>query len=187
MALSRSACRHWVCHLGNPLLFWTIGRITVTRFRDTVAAPIDALAVPSDTASLARSGVVFVGMAALERPRRAALVVRRSNLSTTDTVSAGTLRPMLRLALPVLAEQLLIMLVVYSDALLTGHYFGEAELAAINLLNYAMWFLTSLWLLISIGSTALVARFVGAGDWDLAQRVTNQSYVVGVALAAVEC
>ncbi len=92
---------------------------------------------------------------------------------------------MLRLALPVLAEQLLIMLVVYSDALITGHYFGEAELAAINLLNYAMWFLTSLWLLISIGSTALVARFVGAGDWDLAQRVTNQSYVVGVALAAV--
>jgi len=92
---------------------------------------------------------------------------------------------MLRLALPVLAEQLLIMLVVYSDALLTGHYFGEPELAAINLLNYVLWMTSSLWLLISIGSTALVARFVGAGDWDLARRVTNQSFVAGVVLAVV--
>lgn len=106
-------------------------------------------------------------------------------MSPPATASSDTLRPLLRLALPVLAEQLLIMLVVYSDAIITGHYFGDAELAAINLLNYVMWFLTSLWLLVSIGSTALVARFVGAGDWDMARRVTNQSYLVGILLSVV--
>ena len=91
---------------------------------------------------------------------------------------------MLRLALPVLAEQLLGMLVVYSDTLLTGRNFGQPELAAINLLSYLLWMLGSVWFLVSIGSTALVARFVGAGDSQAAVRTTNQSLLAGVALAA---
>jgi putative MATE family efflux protein len=51
--------------------------------------------------------------------------------------------------------------------------------------NYLAWFITSYTVLVSVGSTALVARFVGAGDYPLAVRVTNQSVVLAVFLGLV--
>src|SRR5262249_54948716 len=44
---------------------------------------------------------------------------------------------------------------------------------------------TSYTVLVSVGSTALVARFVGAGDRPLAIRVTNQSVLLAVLLGGV--
>jgi putative MATE family efflux protein len=89
---------------------------------------------------------------------------------------------MLRLALPVLAEQFLGMLVVYSDTALAGHFLGPAPLAAMTLLTYFMWMLTSLFAFVAIGSTAMTARFVGAGDLAMARRVTQQSVLAGTLL-----
>src|SRR5947208_952617 len=48
--------------------------------------------------------------------------------------------------------------------------------------NYLAWFINSYTVLVSVGSTALVARFVGAGDRAAAIRVTNQSILLAVAL-----
>lgn len=98
-------------------------------------------------------------------------------------LSAGDLRPMLRLAIPVLLEQFLFMLVGLSDTVITGHYFGEPELAAINLMNYTMWLLMSLFVVVSIGVTALVARSSGAGDTRTALLATNQAFLLGSLLA----
>jgi putative MATE family efflux protein len=89
------------------------------------------------------------------------------------------------LACPVLAEQVLTMLVGFSDTLLAGHYLSESHLAAMTLLAYLLWAFTGLFSVIAIGSTAMVARFIGAGDYEAANRVTNQSLVVGIALAMV--
>ena len=100
--------------------------------------------------------------------------------------SSGTLRPMLRLALPVLAEQLLHALVMLVDVWLTGRFLRESpELAAIGLMAYTMWFLTSIFDLVATGATALTARFVGAGEARRACQVVNQAIVVGAVVAVV--
>ncbi len=96
----------------------------------------------------------------------------------------ATLRPVLRLALPVVAEQFLSMLVGFSDTMLTGWYLSRNHLAAVNLMTYAIWLLLNLFVIITIGATALVARFVGAKQFDMASRVTNQAFLLGLLAAA---
>ncbi len=143
-----------------------------------------------------------------------------------------TWRVVLTLALPVLAQQLLVFAVARSDQFLAGHFQAvtpreQAEatghrLLAVGLLhggtpgaalpatvsaaavdleaarhilarqvsyqaaqttaNYLAWFISSYIVLVSVGSTALVARFTGAGDRTAAVHVTNQSILLAVGL-----
>src|SRR5438552_2797173 len=95
-------------------------------------------------------------------------------------------RVVLALALPVLAHQYLILSVSLSDRLLAGRYQGEAVYqSAQTTANYMAWFIMSYTVLVSVGSTALVARFTGAGERALAVHVTNQSIVLAVVLGVV--
>lgn len=103
----------------------------------------------------------------------------RASISQTP----GTLRPLVHLVWPVLAEQVLVMLVGFSDTLLAGRYLQESHLAAMTVISYAMWMLTNLFAFVSIGAVAMTARFVGAGDWTAANRVVAQSFLLGAALA----
>ena len=72
-------------------------------------------------------------------------------------------RQVLRLSGPVLVEQALLYLVGLSDTLLTGRYLSEEHLAAVTVATYLLWFLGSLMTIISVGATALVARFDRGG------------------------
>ena len=99
----------------------------------------------------------------------------RASISQTP----GTLRPLVQLVWPVLAEQVLVMLVGFSDTLLAGHYLQESHLAAMTVISYALWMLTNLFAFVSIGAVAMTARFVGAGDWPAANRVVTQSFLLG--------
>lgn len=107
--------------------------------------------------------------------------MQRARASISDT--PGTLRPLLRLVWPVLAEQVLVMLVGFSDTLLAGHYLTQTHLAAMTMIAYAMWMLANLFSFVSIGAIAMTARFVGARDWDSANRVVAQSHLLGAMLA----
>lgn len=105
-------------------------------------------------------------------------------MSCTLIDSPGTLRPMLRLTMPVLLEQVLHLLVGLTDLWLTGNFLpGEAYVAAITLMIYALWLVGNIFSFVALGSTAMTARFVGAGDRALANRVMNQSMVVGLGWA----
>jgi putative MATE family efflux protein len=90
---------------------------------------------------------------------------------------------MLRLAWPVLVEQILIMMVGLVDLWLTGRYLEERHLAAIGLMSYVLWLIPCMFGMVGIGATALIARFVGGGDDESARRVTNQSLIAGGVLA----
>jgi putative MATE family efflux protein len=160
-------------------------------------------------------------------------------MSITDTPAALAPHPaaprptwhvVLALALPVLAQQFLILTVNLSDRFLVGHFaapagHGEAlshHLAAVGLLaaappggalparvagaevpwelgrratarqvsyqaaqttaGYLAWFISCYTVLVSVGSTALVARFTGAGDRGGAVHATNQSILLAIAL-----
>lgn len=98
-----------------------------------------------------------------------------------------------RLALPAAGEQLLSMLVGIVDTFLVGHI-GADALAAVGLANQWVFLATALFGAIGVGSTALIARAIGARDYDLANRIVRQSVllaatigifstVLGVALA----
>lgn len=101
-------------------------------------------------------------------------------------LTSGVVRRMLRLALPVLIEQSLILLVGYTDWWLTGHFFdGPAHKSAMGLMAYALWLVPSMFAAAAIGATALVARFVGAGDRRKASLVAQQALIAGAALTVV--
>jgi putative MATE family efflux protein len=138
-------------------------------------------------------------------------------------------RIVLALALPVLAQQFLVLSVGLSDrilagrlqplpkqeqaealghelmavgyvggSVLTGHWTnvlaGEAAWetarqirarhiayqAAQTMAIYLSWLIVSYTVLVSVGGTALVARFVGAGNWRGAIQVTNQSILLAL-------
>jgi putative MATE family efflux protein len=92
---------------------------------------------------------------------------------------------MLALALPVLAEQLLGVMVGYVDMILTGHLLHtDAHIAAMGSLAYLLWLLNSLFAAAAIGATAVVARLVGERNDKLAAHASNQALLVGIVSAA---
>ena len=102
--------------------------------------------------------------------------------------SASNFRPMLRIAAPALAEEFLVLMVTWTDWLLASRYFaedGDSTKAAMTLMAYLMWLIPSMFSVVAIGATALIARWVGAGDFDLANRAANQAYLVGAIIAVL--
>jgi putative MATE family efflux protein len=103
-----------------------------------------------------------------------------------DPAAAAIWPEVLRLAWPVLARQFLILLVGLSDRYLAGHFHPHDESqqvsyqAAQTTANYLAWLIVCYTVLVSVGSKALVARFVGAGDRRLAIRVTHQSILLAI-------
>jgi putative MATE family efflux protein len=119
-------------------------------------------------------------------------------MPTTDAVEAApplllgdrpTWKVVLELGWPVLVQQLLAWVVMLSDTLLAGrfppHAGGQGQVAsqaAQTTATYLMWLLTSYTVLVSVGSTALVARFIGADDRAGAVHVTNQALLLAAFL-----
>lgn len=106
-------------------------------------------------------------------------------MKTTHAAFPGTFRFIFALALPVLAEEMLTLLVGYTDWWLTSRFLpGTAYKAAMGLMAYITWLLPSLFAAVAIGGTALVSRFIGAGQRAKAVMVTNQAVGIGFVFAA---
>src|ERR671924_959176 len=101
-------------------------------------------------------------------------------MATTKPLVATIGRPsaqrrrVLLLALPAVGEQVLNTLVGLADTFLVGHlssaaaaqlgYSSSEALAGVGLANWIVWLITVLFIAVSVGSTALIARARGAGD-----------------------
>ncbi len=100
-------------------------------------------------------------------------------------------RLVLALSLPVLAQQGLYFVVNLSDRYLAGHLdvpnpeVLKAVQAAQTTAHYLAWFITCYTVLVTVGSTALVARCIGAGERRLAVEVTHQALLLAVFLGAL--
>jgi putative MATE family efflux protein len=94
----------------------------------------------------------------------------------------------MKLAGPTLAEQLLVSAVHIADMVMVGRI-GPAAIAAVGLTNQPVMFLHSALMALNVGTTALVARLIGAGQQDRASAAAKQTLAValilGVALASV--
>lgn len=115
--------------------------------------------------------------AALPDPTRAEIGEsgRAGGARLQSVISYGTLnRTVFLLAVPVLCEQFLSYLVTMTDTWLSGRISREATMA-IGLASYVSWLASMLFALVGTGTTALVARNWGAGEFDEANRVANRS------------
>ncbi|HSJ58967.1 MAG TPA: MATE family efflux transporter [Anaerolineae bacterium] len=93
-------------------------------------------------------------------------------------------RDVLRLALPAMGEQMLSMMVGIVDTFLVGHL-GAASLAAVGLANQWIFMATTLFGAIATGSTALIARYIGAREPEQANRVLRQSVLVAMLIGTI--
>jgi MATE family multidrug resistance protein len=90
----------------------------------------------------------------------------------------------LRLALPATAEQMLGMMVGIVDTFLVGHL-GATSLAAVGLANQWIFLSGTFFGAVGTGSTALIARFIGAKEPDKANQVLCQSVLLGILIGIV--
>jgi len=108
-------------------------------------------------------------------PYAPALVLTRENLA----------RNIVRLALPAVAENLLVSMVFLSDTLLIGWLKDPAALAAVSLGGLFLNAANQLFSAVSVAATTLVAHAWGARDYDRARRIAGQAIVLGVVSAAL--
>ena len=105
-----------------------------------------------------------------ERPRSAPDVIDESHLT----------RSVVQLAWPVVVQQVSFSMVQLVDVALVGHL-GEDALAGVRLAGQLFWFSQTGMVAIGVGSTAIIARNVGAGDARHASRTLNNAIIMALA------
>jgi MATE family, multidrug efflux pump len=108
--------------------------------------------------------------------------------ASASSLPLPTWRLVIALALPVLGQQGLQFFVTLSDRYLAGHIQDVPDLPALQAAqttaHYLSWFITCYSVFVTVGSTALVARFIGAGEREQAIAVTHQSLLLAALFAA---
>jgi putative MATE family efflux protein len=90
----------------------------------------------------------------------------------------------MNLAWPVILEMFMSTLVQFVDTAMVGQL-GAIAISAISLSTSPMWFIMGIFTGISVGATALVARYVGANEIAKANNAAKQSLIFGVLLASL--
>ena len=86
-------------------------------------------------------------------------------------------KDIIQLAWPSVVEQLLIQLFNMVDMMMVGGV-GPAAIAAIGLTTQPIFLAMAAFMALNVGTTAVVARFVGAGDIDEANTAARQSLLL---------
>lgn len=93
----------------------------------------------------------------------------------------------IQLALPAVGENLLNTMVTVVEGILVGWLRDADALAAVGLGGFFIFLINSLFMALSIGATAMVARAWGAGDYERARDTAGQALLLafGTAVLAV--
>jgi len=90
------------------------------------------------------------------------------------------IRSVIRLAWPVVVQQVSFSMVQLVDTALVGHL-GEDSLAGVRLAGQIFWFSQAGMMALAVGSTAVIARNVGANRPELASRTLRNALMMAVA------
>jgi putative MATE family efflux protein len=93
---------------------------------------------------------------------------------------SNLLGSVIRLAWPVVVQQVSFSMVQLVDTALVGHL-GEDALAGVRLAGQLFWFSQTGLVAVGVGATAIVARAVGAGEGHSASRYVQTSFVLALA------
>lgn len=96
-----------------------------------------------------------------------------------DLITGPITPTILRLAWPVVAGMFLETAFHVANAFWMGHL-SAAAMAAVISSGFIIWLCFSLFGVVSTGTNAMIARFIGAGDRDMAGRVAGQALLFGV-------
>lgn len=91
-------------------------------------------------------------------------------------------KAVLKLSLPAVAEQTLLMVVGVVSTIFVGQISKEA-ISAVGLVNNLSGFIMVIFVALSTGSTVLVARLIGQNETDTARQALRQSVVMGTVAA----
>ncbi len=94
---------------------------------------------------------------------------------------ASVRQTVLHLAGPALVEMLLVTLVGMADMIMVGRL-GPAAIAAVGLTNQPMFFATAVFMALNVGTTAVIARSVGANERAVADDSLAQSFMLTVVM-----
>lgn len=97
-------------------------------------------------------------------------------------------KEVIKLAAPALAEQIMMSLIGMADMIMVSRI-GPAAIAAVGLSNQPMMFAMAIFMALNVGTTAVVARHVGANESDAANETARQSLILvgllGVIMATI--
>lgn len=97
-------------------------------------------------------------------------------------------RTVINLSWPAITEMMLVSLVNIADMIMVGRL-GEVEgpraIAAVGLSNQPIFFAMAVFMALNVGTTALVARFTGAGEPEKANETAKQTAVIASCLALI--
>ena len=92
---------------------------------------------------------------------------------------ANLFRSVVRLAWPVVIQQVSFSMVQLVDTALVGHL-GADSLAGVRLAGQIFWFSQAGMVAVAFGSTAVIARNVGAGQPELASRTLRNAFLMAL-------
>ena len=95
--------------------------------------------------------------------------------------SQGLTKKVFNLAGPSLAEMMLVSLVSMADMIMVGSL-GPSAIASVGLTNQPMFFALAIFMALNVGTTAIVARSIGAGDVKGANDAARQTFMITVIL-----
>jgi len=107
-------------------------------------------------------------------------VAERPPAAPESIDEAHLTRSVIKLAWPVVVQQVSFSMVQLVDVALVGHL-GEDALAGVRLAGQLFWFSQTGMVAIGVGSTAIIARNVGAGDTRHASRTLNNAIIMSLA------
>lgn len=100
-----------------------------------------------------------------------------------DPSGGGLTRTVLTLATPAIGEGLLTTMVLFANTLFLGRLQDDVALAAVGLSSTLLWIANGLFTAVGVAATAMVARFVGRKELQMAARVAAQALVLGTVAA----
>jgi putative MATE family efflux protein len=107
----------------------------------------------------------------------------RPRLTPLDLSDERLTRTIIRLTLPVLAENLLITAVFFADTLIVGWLRNEVALAGAMLGSVVMWISTTPFQALGVATASLVARRWGAHRVDDAKQLAAQAVSIALAMS----
>lgn len=112
------------------------------------------------------------------------LSTERVTQTTPRLSQPETRRVVWQLAAPTLTEMVLVSLVGMADMIQVGRL-GAAAITSVGLTNQPMMLLQSIFQALNVGTTALVARFIGMGKPEEASNTLKQTFYVTILLGLI--
>ncbi|MFZ5354524.1 MAG: MATE family efflux transporter [Bacillota bacterium] len=101
--------------------------------------------------------------------------VRKFNITESDNIRKVTLD----LALPAIMEMMMQTLLSFADMAMVGSL-GAVAIAAVGLGDTPIFTLMAIFAALGTGTTAVVARYIGANEFEKAKDAARQSIIMGV-------